>query len=476
MYEYENQNINNEQQTYQYQDIPSGSPLPQPRPPKKKKGNAARIAKKAGAIALSAVLFGGIASGTFLAVNYAAGYSPSVANAANTPDASVNQTDSTQQASSLLKASSSSNSQTASGTLDVSTVASSVMPSIVSITNKSVQEVQNYFSMFGYGGHSQQVESESVGSGIIIGKNDSELLIVTNYHVVQNADTLSASFIDNSVCEANLKGTDPDNDLAVIAIPLSGISESTMGQIKVATIGDSDTLKVGEQVVAIGNALGYGQSVTTGIVSATNRTINTSVTKNAENVPSYIQTDAAINPGNSGGALVNMNGEVIGINSAKLASTEVEGMGYAIPVSRVSDIIETLMNETTRSKVSSDQQSALGISGLTVDATVTNAYGIPSGVYVAEVTENGSAQTAGIKAGDVITKFDGKTVSDIQELKDMLQYYAAGETVTVTVKTPGHANTYEEREFSVTLSSALSTEAETETEDSAVNRGNIIIH
>lgn len=476
MYEYEDQNINNEQQTYQYQDIPSGSPLPQPRPPKKKKGNAARIAKKAGAIALSAVLFGGIASGTFLAVNYAAGYSPSAANTADTPDASANQTDSPQQASSLLKASSSPNNQTASGTLDVSSVASSVMPSIVSITNKSVQEVQNYFSMFGYGGHSQQVESESVGSGIIIGKNDSELLIVTNYHVVQNADTLSASFIDNSVCGANLKGTDPDNDLAVIAVPLSGISESTMGQIKVATIGDSDTLKVGEQVVAIGNALGYGQSVTTGIVSATNRTISTSVTKNAENVPSYIQTDAAINPGNSGGALVNMNGEVIGINSAKLASTEVEGMGYAIPVSRVSDIIETLMNETTRSKVSSDQQSALGISGLTVDATVTNAYGIPSGVYVAEVTENGSAQTAGIKAGDVITKFDGKTVSDIQELKDMLQYYAASETVTVTVKTPGQANTYEEREFSVTLGSALSTEAETETEDSAVNRGNIIIH
>lgn len=476
MYEYEEQNINNEQQTYQYQDIPSGSPLPQPRPPKKKKGNAARIAKKAGAIALSAVLFGGIASGTFLAVNYAAGYSPSVADEANTPDASVNQTDSTQQASSLLKATSSPDGQTASGTLDVSSVASSVMPSIVSITNKSVQEVQNYFSMFGYGGHSQQVESESVGSGIIIGKNDSELLIVTNYHVVQNADTLSASFIDNSVCEANLKGTAPDNDLAVIAVPLSGISESTMGQIKVATIGDSDTLKVGEQVVAIGNALGYGQSVTTGIVSATNRTISTSVTQNAENVPSYIQTDAAINPGNSGGALVNMNGEVIGINSAKLASTEVEGMGYAIPVSRVSDIIETLMNETTRSKVSSDQQSALGISGLTVDATVTSAYGIPSGVYVAEVTENGSAQTAGIKAGDVITKFDGKTVSDIQELKDMLQYYAAGETVTVTVKTPGQANTYEEREFSVTLGSALSAEAETESEDSAADRRNIIIH
>lgn len=481
MYEYENQDFNSEQQTYQYQNVPSDTPQLQPRRPKKGKGKARSIAKKAGAIALSAVLFGGIASGTFLTINYAAGYRASDTASAQPSaeeNASAEQSQSTQQTSSLLKAASSSDPRTYSGTLDVSSVASSVMPSIVSITNKSVQEVQNYFSMFGYGGQSQQIESESVGSGIIIGKNDSELLIVTNYHVIQNADTLSASFIDNSVCEANLKGTDPDNDLAVIAVPLSGISESTLGQIQVATIGDSDALKVGEQVVAIGNALGYGQSVTTGIVSATNRTISTSASENAESVPSYIQTDAAINPGNSGGALVNMSGEVIGINSAKLASTEVEGMGYAIPVSRVSDIIETLMNETTRSKVSSDQQSALGISGLTVDASVTKAYGIPSGVYVAEVTENGSAQTAGIKAGDVITKFDSKTVSDIQELKDMLQYYAAGEVVTVTVKTPGNANTYEEREFSVTLGSAAASNAETETESEAspAGRGTIIIH
>lgn len=478
MYEYENQNTNDQQQTYQYQSF-SGSnaaPSSEPRSPRRKKGNsgAAHLAKKAGAIALSAVLFGGIASGTFLAVNHAAGYTASGSTSAQT--ANTDGSSEAQTSSSLLKATSSSEEQTASGTLDVSAVASSVMPSIVSITNKSVQEVQNYFNMFGYGGHSQQVESESVGSGIIIGKNDSELLIVTNYHVIQNADTLSASFIDNSVCEANLKGTDPDNDLAVIAIPLSSISDSTMSQIKVATIGDSDALKVGEQVVAIGNALGYGQSVTTGIVSATNRTISTSSTQDAENLPSYIQTDAAINPGNSGGALVNMNGEVIGINSAKLASTEVEGMGYAIPVSRVSDIIETLMNETTRTKVAEDQQSALGISGLTVDSSVTGAYGIPSGVYVAEVTENGSAQAAGIKAGDVITKFDGKTVSDIQELKDMLQYYAAGETVSVTVKTPGTANTYVERELSVTLGSAASAESTSETQSESADSGNFIIH
>lgn len=478
MYEYDNQNNTEQQQTYQYQsaNIPTGSPEPNPRRPRRKKGNgsAARIAKKAGAIALSAVLFGGVASGTFLAINHAAGYSASENGSSGAKEAPAGTQEQTP--SSLLKAASSSDVQTGSGFLDVSTVASSVMPSIVSITNKSVQEVQNYFSMFGYGGHSQQIESESVGSGIIIGKNDSELLIVTNYHVIQNADTLSASFIDNSVCEANLKGTDPDNDLAVIAVPLSNISESTMGQIKVATIGDSDALKVGEQVVAIGNALGYGQSVTTGIVSATNRTITTSVTENAETVPSYIQTDAAINPGNSGGALVNMRGEVIGINSAKLASTEVEGMGYAIPVSRVSDIIETLMNETTRSKVAQDQQSALGISGLTVDASVTKAYGIPSGVYVAEITEGGSAQAAGIKAGDVITKFDGKTVSDIQELKDMLQYYAAGETVSVTVKTPGNANTYVEREFSVTLGFAAAAEGTPETQSEPAGSGNIIIH
>ena len=349
------------------------------------------------------------------------------------------------------------------------------MPSIVSITNKSVQEVQNYFSMFGYGGQAQEVESTSVGSGIIIGKNDTELLIVTNNHVVEGADTLSASFIDNSVYEATIKGTDSDNDLAVIAVPLSSISDDTMSQIAVAAVGDSDSLKVGEQVVAIGNALGYGQSVTTGIVSATDRTLSSSdsddsnalisSTVTTKETPTYIQTDAAINPGNSGGALVNMKGEVIGINSAKLASTEVEGMGYAIPITRVSSIIEELMNETTRTKVADSQKSSIGIAGITVDSNINAAYGIPAGVYVASVTPGSGAEAAGIRKGDVITKFDGKAVSTIQELKEKLQYYAAGEAVSITVQSPGEGGIYTEKERTITLSSAQSSEESQSTDN-----------
>ena len=358
------------------------------------------------------------------------------------------------------------------------------MPSIVSITNKSVQEVQNYFSMFGYGGQAQEVESTSVGSGIIIGKNDTELLIVTNNHVVEGADTLSASFIDNSVYEATIKGTDSDNDLAVIAVPLSSISDDTMSQIAVAAVGDSDSLKVGEQVVAIGNALGYGQSVTTGIVSATDRTLSSSdssdsnalisSTVTTKETPTYIQTDAAINPGNSGGALVNMKGEVIGINSAKLASTEVEGMGYAIPITRVSSIIEELMNETTRTKVADSQKSSIGIAGITVDSNINAAYGIPAGVYVASVTPGSGAEAAGIRKGDVITKFDGKAVSTIQELKEKLQYYAAGEAVSITVQSPGEGGIYTEKELTITLSSAQSSEESQSTDNTqaAPEKGN----
>ncbi len=460
MYEYENNNFENREQMYHYNsNSMPGTPAPDPvRPPRRKgSGNGKRIAKKIGAITLSAALFGTVAGGAFQAVNYFSGSAsaPVVNSAENS-------------ASSLLKASSVSGGTYAKGSLDVSDIASSVMPSIVAITNKSVQEVQNYFSLFGfgYGGQTTPQETESRGSGIIIGKNDSELLIVTNNHVIQNADTLSASFIDNQVYEAKLKGTDPDNDLAVIAVPLDSISADTLSKITLATVGDSDSLKVGEQVVAIGNALGYGQSVTTGIVSATNRTMGSGQVVNAStetnDLPTYIQTDAAINPGNSGGALVNMNGEVIGINSAKMASTEVEGMGYAIPMSRVSDIIEKLMNETTRSKVTAAEKSNIGISGITVDESVNSVYGIPSGVYVANVTKGGAAEAAGIKKGDVITKFDGKTVSQIQELTELLQYYPAGETVEITLKTPGNGGVYEDKIVSVTLGHAQ-TSQETET-------------
>lgn len=474
MSEYNENNFENREQMYRYNgQNANGYPAPTPQMPKKKKsGSGARTAKKIGAIALSAVLFGGVASATFIGVNAVAGYTPASVKAAAQNDTASAQAQTAASdtaaaqnaAASVLQTTALPGSETANkGNLDVTDIATAVMPSIVSITNKSVQEVMNYFSLFGYGVQSQPVETESCGSGIIIGKNDTELLIVTNYHVVENADTLSACFIDNQAYEANIKGTDSENDLAVIAVPLESISADTMAQIKVASIGDSNALLVGQQVVAIGNALGYGQSVTTGIVSATDRSFGgTSNAQTADssndsaNEPTYIQTDAAINPGNSGGALVNMNGEVIGINSAKMASTEVEGMGYAIPVSRVSDIIETLMNETTRTKVSNEQKASIGISGISVDSSVNQAYGIPTGVYIADVTKGGAAEAAGLVKGEVITAFDGKAITDIEQLKDLLQYYAAGETIEVTVQIPG-SNGYTEEKKEMTLGHAEDT-------------------
>lgn len=413
----------------------------------KKKNNMKKYAKKVGAIALSAVLFGGIAGGVFTGITYAAGVpiNTQQEETEQTPEKAASKT------ATLQTTSASASSTLKSQTLDVSDIAEAVMPSVVAITNKSVQEVQNYFSMFGRG-MVQEQEVESQGSGIIIGQNDEELLIVTNNHVVEGAETLSACFIDNEAYEASVKGTDSDNDLAVIAVKLSDISENTMSQIKVAQMGDSDALKVGEQVVAIGNALGYGQSVTTGIVSAVNRQVGSSDSENG-----FIQTDAAINPGNSGGALLNMNGEVIGINSAKLASTEVEGMGYAIPISNASPIIEDLMNRVTRTKVSEDQAASLGISGQTVDSTIAQTYGIPQGVYVGEVKEGGAAEKAGILTGSVITKFDGTSVKTIDELKNQLTYYAAGETVEITVKVADNGQ-YVEKTLTITLDHAQTTD------------------
>lgn len=412
----------------------------QKKPHRKLPKKTSALMKKAGAITLSAMLFGGVAAGAFQGVNYLSGYSTN--------------TSSTTQQTSLIRTTATGGSSDAAGSLDVSDIASAAMPSIVSITNKSVQEVQSIFNSFGYSYQQPQTEeTESCGSGIIIGKNDTELLIVTNNHVVEGSDTLSVSFIDNQVCEAQIKGTDADNDLAVIAVPLDSISSDTMSSIAVATLGNSDELQVGEQVVAIGNALGYGQSVTTGIVSATNRSLSSSEDGSADTNATYIQTDAAINPGNSGGALLNMNGEVIGINSAKLASTEVEGMGYAIPVSRASDIIERLMNETTRTKVSEDNQGTLDIQCRDVSSELSSAYGIPEGIYVAEVSKGGAAEQAGINQGYVITKFDGNSVTTTQQLKDRLQYYASGEKVTITVQVPDNGS-YSEQTLDITLGSS----------------------
>lgn len=451
-----NNEMENETNTYQPL-TPSGSHNNNKKNPK----NSKKLAKKIGAITLSAVLFGSVAAGSFQAVNY---FSP----VSKTTNSSSQTSKSNSSSASLLKTTTTSNSSN-KGSLDVSDITTSAMPSIVSITNKSVQEVQDYFSQFGFGGQgqTQTQETESQGSGIIIGKNDTELLMVTNNHVVEGADTLSVCFIDNQVYEANVKGTDAENDLAVIAVPLDSISDDTMSKIAVASIGDSDSLKVGEQVVAIGNALGYGQSVTTGIVSAVNRTLSSDSSDTQDSNSSsddsssatYIQTDAAINPGNSGGALLNMNGEVIGINSAKLASTEVEGMGYAIPISRVSDIIDNLMNQTTRTKVDSDKQGTIGIKGINVTSDVQEKYNLPEGIYVSEVTSGSAAEKAGITSGSVITKFDGKSVTDIESLQDLLQYYKAGETVELTLQVP-NSDSYKENTVSITLGSKSDTSSD----------------
>ena len=321
---------------------------------------------------------------------------------------------------------------------DVSDIVENTLPSIVSITNMSVQEVQNFF-----GGISQQ-ESESAGSGIIISQNDSELLVVTNNHVVEGSDTLTVTFNDGNSVEAQIKGTDSARDLAVVAVPLDKISDDTMNAIKVATLGDSDSLKVGEPAIAIGNALGYGQSVTTGIVSATGRTIDGFDGE-------YIQTDAAINPGNSGGALLNANGEVIGINSAKINSSAVEGMGFAIPISDASDVIQNLMNKETRSKVSDEERGYLGIKGYDVSEEGAQMYNMPTGVYVKEVMSGGGSEKAGLTKGSIITGFEGSSISGMSSLQEQLQYYKAGEEVTLTVQIPDKNGEYTEKDIKVTL-------------------------
>ena len=327
---------------------------------------------------------------------------------------------------------------TSTVTSDVSDIVENTLPSIVSITNMSVQEVQNFF-----GGISQQ-ESESAGSGIIISQNDSELLVVTNNHVVEGSDTLTVTFNDGNSVEAQIKGTDSARDLAVVAVPLDKISDDTMNAIKVATLGDSDSLKVGEPAIAIGNALGYGQSVTTGIVSATGRTIDGFDGE-------YIQTDAAINPGNSGGALLNANGEVIGINSAKINSSAVEGMGFAIPISDASDVIQNLMNKETRSKVSDEERGYLGIKGYDVSEEGAQMYNMPTGVYVKEVMSGGGSEKAGLTKGSIITGFEGSSISGMSSLQEQLQYYEAGEEVTLTVQIPDKNGEYTEKDIKVTL-------------------------
>ena len=380
-----------------------------------KKKQTGNLGKKIGVMVLSGLVFGAVAAGAFTGVRALLGIGAAAAGASEQKETNV-----------VAAVSYAANDTELSQTLDVSDIAEGMMPSMVSITNTSVQEVQSYFGLFGRQ-QTQTQESQSSGTGIIIGENDSELLIVTNNHVVEDATMLSVCFVDDEVCEAVIKGTDPDNDLAVIAVKLSDIKDETAEVIKVAKIGDSDALKVGQQVVAIGNALGYGQSVTTGIVSAVGRQIDTTDAI-------MIQTDAAINPGNSGGALLNMDGEVIGINSAKFSSTEVEGMGYAISITQAMPIIEDLMNRTTREKVPDEDASYLGIYGEDITASIASAYDIPQGIYITSIEDDSPLAEAGVKVKSVITHFDGIRVTSYSNLKNRMQYYAAGETVEVTVQ------------------------------------------
>lgn len=405
--------------------------------PKKKKEH--KKMPKAVAVTGLALMFGVVSSATFLTTNYVG---TKVLKLGTTQKStSTTSTSAVTSNASLTKTSS-------VVTSDVSSVVENVMPSIVSITNMSVQEVQNYF-----GGTSKQ-ESESAGTGIIISQNDSELLVVTNNHVVAGSDTLTVTFADGNSVEANIKGTDSEYDVAVVAVPLDSISEDTKKAISVATLGDSTELKVGEPAIAIGNALGYGQSVTTGVISALNRSVSETDQTTGETTESsvkLIQTDAAINPGNSGGALVNASGEVIGINSSKLVGDSVEGVGYAIPISDVSDLIENLMNQETKTKVAEADQGAIGIKGMSVSTEYSQQLNMPEGVYVSKVTKGGGAEKAGMTRGCIITGINGTKVSSMDDLQEQLQYYAKGDEVELTIQVPQSNGEYQEQSVTVIL-------------------------
>lgn len=405
-------------------------------PEKKEHKRSKGIGRKVAGITAAALLFGTVSGGTMVGINMAARSFeketyPQVSSQAavideTTEAAQAAANDSSVQASTALA-------------LDVSSIVKEAMPSVVAINNTMLYQSSNWWGM------NQTYEVPSSGSGIIVGQNDTELLIATNNHVVENSENLSVVFIDNTSVNATVRGTDADSDLAVIAVALKDIPEETISQITVAKLGDSDKLEVGQGVIAIGNALGYGQSVTVGYVSALDREVTTdgSTTRN------LLQTDAAINPGNSGGALLNMMGEVIGINAAKYSSTEVEGIGYAIPISKAQDILNTLMTKRT-DVVEEGQEGYLGIQGLTVDDSMVKQLDMPAGVFVYGIIEGGAAAQSDLREKDIITKFDGQSVKTMAALQDLLQCYKAGETVDVTVQSLENGQ-YVERVVSITL-------------------------
>ena len=424
--QYNYYNPENSQSTYQNYSQPEHTG----RERKQKK----KMPKAAAVIGL-ALLFGVVSSATFLASNILGN---KILGLENTSSPKSEARTATPMASNVSKS-------TSVVTSDVSAIVENVMPSVVSITNLSIQQVQDFF------GGTRNYETQSAGTGIIIGQTDDELLIVTNHHVIQSSETLTVTFSDESSIEAHVKGSNPGHDVAVIAVQKNQVSEETMKNIAVATLGDSTQLKVGEPAIAIGNALGYGQSVTTGVISAVDRVMPTEQSSGegeAQGI-SMIQTDAAINEGNSGGALLNINGEVIGINSAKIAGSKVEGVGYAIPISDVSDIIDGLMNQKTKYKVAEGSQGYLGITCFDVENA--QKYHMPSGVYVYETVEGGPADRAGITKGNIITAVNGSGVDGKDALQKELTYYAVGETVNVTIQVPENNGEYTEKTVRVTL-------------------------
>ena len=446
----------NGQQHHSYQSYHIDTPQPEAAQAKKKKDRKVKkpmsLGKKWGMVISMAAVFGIVAGGVFTGTTMLGAQltGSGTQSTVTIPTTATNTT------------AAQSSGSTSSG-MSVKDVASSAMPSLVAISTTTVEEVQTFF-----GTASQEVPAS--GTGVIVGQNDEELLIATNNHVVSGATQLSVSFIDDTTIEGQIKGTDETNDLAVVAVKLSDIPDDTQSQIKIATMGDSDALEVGDQVVAIGNALGSGQSVTSGYVSALDRDVTSTDETTGQETTSegLIQTDAAINPGNSGGALLNMSGELIGINEAKYSSTDVEGMGFAIPIAKAEPILENLMSLTTRYKVDDSDASYIGITMKDVESNVSEAYGIPAGVRVESVVEGSPADEAGIKVGDILTGFDGRTVSNSTGLQEILSYYAAGETVDITVQRADDGE-YKEKTLTITLGSASDKPTETEKETTIQN-------
>lgn len=390
-----------------------------PQTPKRKNS----WARKAVGITAAAVLFGTVAGGVMTGVNYVGARLTGLSDITASASAETEGT-TTAQIPETKAASDDQSTTPVSTVTDVSSIAEKAMPSLVAINDTMTVEQNNFFGM------PQTYQAQSSGSGIIVGQNDTELLIATNNHVVSGATDMKVTFTDSTQVAAAVKGTDSATDLAIIAVKLSDIPSDTMSKIKVSTLGDSDNVKVGEQVIAIGNALGYGQSLTVGYISALDREI----TDENGIQHTYIQTDAAINPGNSGGALLDLNGNVIGINAAKNASTEVEGMGFAIPISKAQEILNNLMTKKTREAVDESAQGYLGIQGTNIDANASKEYGMPVGIYVYKIVEGGAAANSDLKEKDIITKFDGQSVTNMEELKQMLTYYEGGSTVELTVQ------------------------------------------